>query len=78
MSGAGQRNGRNAAGEGIDRGSDRLEVSELATYLSKLSALPPVRTELVDTVRRQIADGTYETPEKFNAAVEELLKDLLG
>lgn len=60
------------------RAADELEVSELATYLSKLSAMPPVRTELVETVRRQIAAGTYDTPEKMDAAMEELLRDLVG
>jgi anti-sigma28 factor (negative regulator of flagellin synthesis) len=66
-----------AAGVGM-RAADELEVSELATYLSKLSAMPPVRTELVETVRRQIAAGTYDTPEKMDAAMEELLRDLVG
>jgi hypothetical protein len=40
--------------------------------------MPPVRTELVETVRRQIAAGTYDTPEKMDAAMEELLRDLVG
>ena len=62
----------------IARGEDRLEVSELATYLSKLSAMPPIRKDLVDSVRRQIDAGTYETPEKVEAAMEELLRDLVG
>jgi len=36
----------------------------------------PIRTELVERVRREIADGTYETPEKWAAALDRLLKRL--
>jgi hypothetical protein len=34
----------------------------------------PIRTELVERVRREIAAGLYETPEKWAIALEELLK----
>jgi hypothetical protein len=33
----------------------------------------PIRRPLVERVRREIAAGTYETPEKFEAALERLL-----
>ena len=33
----------------------------------------PIRHALVERVRREIAEGTYETPEKFEAALERLL-----
>lgn len=58
------------------RGSDRAEVSVMASYLSKLSALPDIRQDLVDRVRAEIASGGYESPEKLDQAVGELLKDL--
>jgi hypothetical protein len=35
-----------------------------------------IRTELVERVRRAIAAGVYETPEKWNAALERLLHHL--
>ena len=34
------------------------------------------RHDLVARVRRQIADGVYETPEKWQAALDRLAKDL--
>jgi hypothetical protein len=37
---------------------------------------PDVRTELVERVRREIQAGTYETPEKLEAALEHLLERL--
>src|SRR3954468_23709467 len=40
------------------RPSDRVDISDRARYLSKLAALPDVRTELVDRIRSEIAGGT--------------------
>ncbi len=37
---------------------------------------PAIRTELVERVRREIAEGTYDTPEKFALALDRLLKRL--
>jgi hypothetical protein len=36
----------------------------------------PIRTDLVERVRREIAAGTYETPEKWAIALERLLQRL--
>jgi negative regulator of flagellin synthesis FlgM len=58
----------------VRRGTDRVEVSPVALYLNKLKDLP-IRQDLVDTVRQQIAQGTYDTPDKLDAAVNELLND---
>jgi hypothetical protein len=33
-----------------------------------------IRTELVDRVRAEIAAGVYDTPDKFQAALERLLE----
>ena len=38
----------------------------------------PIRQPLVERVRREIAEGTYDTPEKFEAALERLLRRLDG
>jgi anti-sigma28 factor (negative regulator of flagellin synthesis) len=59
----------------IRRGSDLVEVSDMATYLSKLRQLP-VRQELVDSVREQIANGTYDTADRLEQALDELIQDL--
>jgi hypothetical protein len=37
---------------------------------------PPIRVHLVERVRREIAEGTYETPERLEAALERLLSHL--
>jgi negative regulator of flagellin synthesis FlgM len=56
---------------------DRVELSDRARWLDRLRQLPEVRTELVETVRQSIVDGTYETPEKIGIAVEHLLEELV-
>jgi hypothetical protein len=37
---------------------------------------PAFRADLVARVRREIAEGRYETPEKLDAALARLLEDL--
>jgi negative regulator of flagellin synthesis FlgM len=37
---------------------------------------PPIRWELVERIRREIAAGTYETPEKLAIALDRLLERL--
>lgn len=59
-----------------ERPSDRVELSDRARYLSKLSSLPEVRQDLVDRIRNEIASGQYETPEKLDQAISGLLDDL--
>ena len=36
-----------------------------------------IRTELVERVRKEIAAGTYDTQEKFHAALERLVERLI-
>ena len=36
----------------------------------------PIRTELVQRVRKEIADGTYDTPQKWQAALDRFLDSL--
>lgn len=36
----------------------------------------PIRVELVERIRREIAEGTYETPEKLQAALERMFEHL--
>ena len=43
------------------------------TLFANLASLPEDRKQLIFRVRRQIAENTYETPEKIEAAFERLL-----
>ena len=59
-----------AVSQDTQRGSDQVELSRTAQLLSKLAELPDVRQDLVDRVRAEIDAGTYETPEKLDAAID--------
>jgi len=51
-----------------------VEVSTLARSLSRLNQDEPVRQDLIDRVRAEIEAGRYDTPDKVDAAVENILR----
>lgn len=57
------------------RTDDRAEISTVARLLSRLRALPDVRQELIDEVRAKITAGDYDTPEKLDRALDEMIRD---
>jgi hypothetical protein len=56
--------------------SDEATISRFAHLLDRLRALPEVRQERIERVQREVAAGSYETPEKLDAAVTALLDEL--
>lgn len=66
----------NASQLASQRAQDEVELSSAATFASLVRQLPEVRQDLVDRVKREIAQGTYETPDKLDGALAELLIDL--
>jgi len=72
-----QRSGNEATtSEPTVRTADQAEFSRVATYLSKLLSGPDVRQELVERVQGEIEDGTYDSPDKIDTLLEELIADL--
>lgn len=63
-------------GRGGARTSDRVEISNVAQYLSQLKREPAERTDLINRVREEISAGTYLTDEKLDAATDQLLDDI--
>lgn len=61
---------------GPTRAADRVELSHAAQLLSKLAELPDIRQGLVDRVKSEIAQGTYETEDKVDRAIDSLGEDL--
>lgn len=55
-----------------------MDDETLAHWIRRVKQLPPVRRELIERIRAEIAAGDYETPERLEAAVERLLQDLRG
>lgn len=70
------RPGQRAEPRSARRGVDRVEVSSLAQSLSRLNQEQPVRQDLIDRVRSEIEAGRYETPERIDAAVTNMLRDI--
>ncbi len=58
--------------------TDEAQISPEARLLEKLRRLPPIREEKVEALRQQIAEGTYETQERLQAALERYLRDGLA
>lgn len=55
---------------------DQLDISPAAQEAVRAAETGEVRQELVANIRRQIAEGTYETPEKLNRALDGLLDEI--
>src|SRR5262245_49222669 len=60
----------------VERPSDRVDISDRARFLSKLSELPETRVDLIERIRDQIARGAYETEDRLNQAIRHLAEDL--
>lgn len=54
--------------------ADQVELSSAARNSSKEA----IRSDLVTRIRDEIKNGTYETPERLDAAIDGLSNDLLG
>ncbi len=55
---------------------DTVEISPAAEAAVRGAEGGDIRAELVNRIRAQIADGTYETPDKLDAAVSRLLDEI--
>jgi negative regulator of flagellin synthesis FlgM len=56
--------------------SDQLEISPAALAAIEAAEVGEVRHDLVARIRSEIADGTYETPEKLDQAIDRVLDEL--
>lgn len=55
---------------------DKLEISPAAQEAVQAAESGDVRHELVSKIRQQIAEGTYETPERLNRVLDGLLDEI--
>ncbi len=56
--------------------SDEVQISDAARMIEQAQQLPDVRQDRVAAIRAQIAQGTYETPDKLDVAVSRLLDEI--
>lgn len=64
------------APQGIEIPADEVEFSAAAQMLERLSADPQVREARLQEIQAQITAGTYETPEKLEAAIMRMLSEI--
>lgn len=78
VAGRSDRDERPGEASGVERGSDTVDVSDTARVAAAgyNSEDGSIRQDLVDRVRAEIEDGTYETPIKLAATVDGLLDAL--
>ena len=55
---------------------DTVEISSAGRMLETLSQSPEIRPERLAQIKAEIEAGTYETPEKLDAALEKLLDEI--
>jgi negative regulator of flagellin synthesis FlgM len=55
---------------------DTLELSEAGRIAARLAEVSDIRHDRVAEIRKEIAAGTYETPEKLSTALDRLLDEI--
>lgn len=55
--------------------ADTVEISLQGKIAGKLAALPDTRADLVARVKAEIQAGTYETSDKLDAAITNMLEE---
>jgi len=54
------------------------ELGLAALLLDRIKHLPDIRQDLCERIRRQIAEGTYETEQRLEIAAERLAEEILA
>ena len=61
---------------GAASAQDVVQISDAGRLMDMANGLPAVRQDRVDAIRAQLANGTYETPDKLNVALDRMLDEL--
>jgi hypothetical protein len=59
-----------------DRACWKIPVADSLSVRTGRLGVASIRTDLISRVRREIAEGCYDTPDKWEAAVGRLLMSL--
>jgi negative regulator of flagellin synthesis FlgM len=72
----GVREGQSMARPQAAQITDEVDISEAAQMAEQIQQMPEMREDRIEAVRQQIAEGTYETSDRLNVAVERLLDEI--
>ena len=61
---------------GLEMPRDEIQISPEARLLEEVARSGEVQNGRVDEIRRMIASGVYETPEKMAVALDRLLDEM--
>jgi negative regulator of flagellin synthesis FlgM len=56
--------------------TDELQISEAGQLAQRMSEIPDIRWDKVNSIRAALAQGTYETDAKMSAALDNLLDEI--
>lgn len=56
--------------------TDQLDISAAGQLADRMSEIPDIRQDRVSALRAAIANGTYETDDKLNVALDRLLDEI--
>ena len=56
--------------------ADVVDISDTGRLLEMAAQLPDIRADRVEQLRAQIADGSYDTADKLDLAIERLLDEI--
>ncbi len=74
--GAHTGNNPNRLAPNVQRGNDRVELSNTAKLIDRLRNGNVERQDLITQIRAEIENGRYETADKIDQAIDELITDL--
>ncbi|MBY0112305.1 MAG: flagellar biosynthesis anti-sigma factor FlgM [Phycisphaerales bacterium] len=78
---AGTAGPRPTTGAGVQRAGDQVDFSSVsrsvAPFIEKLKKGPQIREAVVAQVRKEIAEGSYDTPQKMDEALDGMIDDVL-
>ena len=57
-------------------GQDEVQISDAGRLVDMANQLPDIRQDRVNSIRAQIAAGTYETGDKLGTAIDRVLNEL--
>ena len=55
---------------------DRLDISEAGQLAGRMAEIPEIRADRVQELRAAILNGSYETDDKLNVALDRLLDEI--
>ena len=56
--------------------TDQVDISPAAQLAGQVSEIPDIRQDRVASLKAAIANGTYETDDKLNTALDRLLDEI--